>query len=146
MKTPHFIKEPDTFYSDLRSEIEIYFRKNDYENAIDALMKSKEYKFKSNNLNIILRNSNLFAAEDTKTIKTISDKNKYYSEALRNYKITLQNDPNNYFCLKNCAHFYGLQGNYLKALETLDNLLENNQDDSLILCHYGEILNYIMNQ
>ncbi|PKY57988.1 TPR-like protein, partial [Rhizophagus irregularis] len=63
----------------------------------------------------------------------------------KNYNIALKNDSNNYLCLKNCAYIYEKQGDYLNALKILVKLLIINEEDSLILCYYGEIL-YNMTQ
>ncbi|RGB34424.1 hypothetical protein C1646_815387 [Rhizophagus diaphanus] len=96
---------------------EIFFKQNIYEYAIFDLNISISYKLKVNNVYILLGNSNLL--EGLKS----QEKNDYtiscYDHALKNYNIALQNNPNNYICLKNCI----------------------NQDDSLFLCYYGEILN-----
>ncbi|CAI2197190.1 17299_t:CDS:2, partial [Funneliformis geosporum] len=94
------------------------------------------YKIKTNNLNILLGTSYYFEAGRYKN-------HYYYDEALKNYKIALMNEPKHYLCLKSCAHIYKIQERYLEALEMLDKILEINQDDSLILCYYGEILNYL---
>ncbi|PKC54096.1 TPR-like protein, partial [Rhizophagus irregularis] len=99
---------------------------NKYDEAIDNLKKSLDYKAKLNNLYIILGNSCLLC--------------NYYFDATRNYNIALKNDPNNYLCLKNCAYSYEKQGDYLNALKILGKLLSINNEDSLVLCYYGEIL------
>ncbi|PKB94111.1 TPR-like protein, partial [Rhizophagus irregularis] len=114
---------------------EIYFRQNRYNEAIDNLKKSLEYKAKLTNLYTILGNSYLlrnFLVND-------------YTTAEENYNIALKNDPSNYLCLKNCAYSYEKQGFYLNALVILDRLLNINKKDSLILFYYGEIL-YNMKQ
>jgi tetratricopeptide (TPR) repeat protein len=113
---------------------EIFFRQSNYDEAIYYLNKSLEYKAKMNNLYIILGNSNLLEAE------SYNYDEYYLSDALKNYSIALQNSPNNYLCIKNSAYIYERQKNYSKALEMLDKLLSINEDDSLILCYYGEIL------
>src|SRR5947199_8059016 len=63
-----------------------------------------------------------------------------YDDALENFNIALQNDPNNYLCLKYCAYIYENQNKYSNTLNNLENLLNINKDDSLVLCFYGEIL------
>ncbi|PKY36008.1 TPR-like protein, partial [Rhizophagus irregularis] len=98
---------------------EIYFRQNRYDEAIDNLKNSLEYKAKLSNLYTILGNSCLLF-------------NDFY-DATRNYNIALKNDPNNYLCLKNCAYSYEKQGDYLNALKILDKLLSINKEDSLLL-------------
>ncbi|CAB5204210.1 unnamed protein product [Rhizophagus irregularis] len=114
---------------------EIYFRQNRYDEAIDNLKKSLDYKAKLlNNLYIILGNSYLLRNQ-------IND----YIAAAENYNISLKNDSKNYLCLKNCAYSYEKQENYLNALMILDKLLNINKKDSLVLCYYGEIL-YNMKQ
>ncbi|PKK79037.1 hypothetical protein RhiirC2_860864 [Rhizophagus irregularis] len=118
---------------------EIFFKQNIYEYAIFDLNISISYKLKVNNVYILLGNSNLLEGEKSQ------EKNDYtiscYDHALKNYNIALQNNPNNYICLKNCAYIYEYQEKYLNTLEMLDKLLGINQDDSLFLCYYGEILN-----
>ncbi|PKC04775.1 hypothetical protein RhiirA5_421792 [Rhizophagus irregularis] len=118
---------------------EIFFKQSIYEYAIFDLNISISYKLKVNNVYILLGNSNLLEGEKSQ------EKNDYtiscYNHALKNYNIALQNNPNNYLCLKNCAYIYECQEKYLNTLEMLDKLLGINQDDSLFLCYYGEILN-----
>ncbi|CAB5211092.1 uncharacterized protein OCT59_027463 [Rhizophagus irregularis] len=118
---------------------EIFFKQSIYEYAIFDLNISISYKLKVNNVYILLGNSNLLEGEKSQ------EKNDYtiscYNHALKNYNIALQNNPNNYICLKNCAYIYECQEKYLNTLEMLDKLLGINQDDSLFLCYYGEILN-----
>ncbi|PKY35963.1 TPR-like protein, partial [Rhizophagus irregularis] len=105
---------------------EIFFWQSNYNEAINNLKKSKNYKAKINNLYIILGNSYLFY--------------KGYGDANSSYNIALNNNPDNYLCLKNRAYIYEKQEDYLVALNALDKLLNTNKDDSLILCYYGEIL------
>ncbi|PKY56981.1 hypothetical protein RhiirA4_508657 [Rhizophagus irregularis] len=113
---------------------EIFFWQNNYDEAINYLNKSSECKTKINNLYIVLGNSNFFKAE-------FYNYDEYYlSEALKNYETALKNDPNNYLCLKNCAYIYERIKDYQNALVFLDKLLSINENDSLILCYYGEIL------
>ncbi|PKC67327.1 hypothetical protein RhiirA1_458586 [Rhizophagus irregularis] len=118
---------------------EIFFKQSIYEYAIFDLNISISYKLKVNNVYILLGNSNLLEGEKSQ------EKNDYtiscYNHALKNYNKSLQNNPNNYICLKNCAYIYECQEKYLNTLEMLDKLLGINQDDSLFLCYYGEILN-----
>ncbi|PKC07984.1 hypothetical protein RhiirA5_478301 [Rhizophagus irregularis] len=106
---------------------EISFKQENYYYAIEYLKSSINYNAKINNLYIILG---------------ISYKEYYnnYSDALKNFKIALQNDPNNYLCLKYCAYIYEKQGEYFDTIKVLDKLLSINKNDSLILCYYGEIL------
>src|SRR5205085_2208733 len=107
---------------------EIYFRQNNYSDAIRCL-KYLTYKVKINNLHIILGNSYLF--------------NKNYYEALENYNIALKNSKNSsnsYLCLKHCAYIYEKLENDWNTLKMLDKLLSINEKDSLILCYYGETL------
>ncbi|PKK76834.1 hypothetical protein RhiirC2_844879 [Rhizophagus irregularis] len=113
---------------------EILFKQSNYDEAIYYLNKSLECKAKINNLYIILGNSNLFEAE-------FYNYDEYYlSDALKNYYIALQNNPNNYLCLKNSAYIYEKRETYSNTLDMLDKLLGINDDDSLMLCYYGEIL------
>src|SRR5205814_330088 len=72
-------------------------------------------------------------------------RNYYYdiNDTLKNYNIALQNDSNNYLCLKNCAYIYEKKEEYLNTLKMLDGLLSINEKDSLILCFYGEILSIV---
>ena len=122
---------------------EILFREKMYDAAVDALNRSITYEFKLNNLNLILGNI-LFYQEYTLNADVMEQaedviKQKFNS-ALEKYKIVLQNDPNNYLCLRNCAYIYENQKNFLRALRILKKLLKINENDSLILCYYGEIL------
>ncbi|GBC00913.1 hypothetical protein RclHR1_00400027 [Rhizophagus clarus] len=117
---------------------EIFFRQSNYDEAIYYLNKSLEYKVKVNNLYVILGNSNLFEAESYHYDEYYYDY--YLSDALKNYSIALQNNPNSYSCLKNSAYIYEKREDYSNALKMLDKLLIINKDDSLILCYYGEIL------
>jgi tetratricopeptide (TPR) repeat protein len=107
---------------------ELLFWQSEYENAINNLNLSLEYKVKSIvNLHIILGNSFL----------RISD----YDNALKNYSFAFKNDLNNNLYLKNCAYILEKQEDYINCLKILDKLLNiNNYEDSLILCYYGEIL------
>jgi tetratricopeptide (TPR) repeat protein len=126
-------KEPIAYF--IRGEI--CFRQNLYNTATSALIKSEECKAKINNLYVILGNSYLFSTEYEENYYMKSD---IRVTALDKFKIALQNDPNNYLCLKNCAYIYEKQKKYLNTLEMLDKLLSINKKDSLILCYYGEIL------
>ncbi|PKY45517.1 TPR-like protein, partial [Rhizophagus irregularis] len=105
---------------------EIFFWQSNYEEAINNLEKSIDYKVKINNLYIILGNSYLF--------------NDCYFDACDNYNFALKNDSDNYLCLKNSAYNYAKYDFYNNALVMLDKLLNINMNDSLILCFYGEIL------
>ncbi|CAB4407548.1 unnamed protein product [Rhizophagus irregularis] len=111
---------------------EIFFWQSNYNEAINNLWKSKNYKTTIvNNFYIILGNSYLF--------------NKDYSNAFYYYNIALENSPDNFICLKNNACSYAKCNSYNNALKMLDKLLNNNKNDSLILCYYGEVL-YNMEQ
>ncbi|PKK76946.1 TPR-like protein [Rhizophagus irregularis] len=112
---------------------EIYYREKIYDQAVECLNYS-DRKANINNLYIILGNSCLFESEN-------NYEEYYRNKAIENFSIALQNDPNNYLCLKNCAYIYEKQEKYLNTLEMLDKLLSINKKDSLILCYYGEILN-----
>ncbi|PKC64661.1 hypothetical protein RhiirA1_462106 [Rhizophagus irregularis] len=106
---------------------EIFFWQGDYDKAVDNLKISINYKVKINNSYIIIGNSYLFKG--------------YYYYSIENYNIALENNPNNYLCLKNSAYSYEKRRRYLvEALKILDKLLNINMNDSLILCYYGEIL------
>ena len=108
---------------------EIFFRQHNYKNSIDDLEKSIEYKFKVNNLNILLGMCYIY------------HKLFYYdNDALNNFKIVLQNNPNNYLCLKSCAYYYEIREYYSDTINCLKKILSINEKDSLILCYYGEIL------
>ncbi|UZO03965.1 uncharacterized protein OCT59_024364 [Rhizophagus irregularis] len=113
---------------------EIFFRQNDYDEVIYNLKKSINYKAKINNSYILFGNSYL--------LRKKRDRYNYddYTVAIENYNIALKNDPNNYLCLKNCAYSYEKEGDYLSTLNLLDKLLNINEEDSLVLCYYGEIL------
>ncbi|GBC07923.1 hypothetical protein RclHR1_00780003 [Rhizophagus clarus] len=114
---------------------EIYFRQNKYRDAMDDLNKSIVHKAKLNNLYVILGNSYLLYDD------YLLSKDYYYTYyTLKNYNIALENDSNNYLCLKSCAYCYEKQGDYLNTLKILDKLLNINEKDSLVLCYYGEIL------
>ncbi|CAB4426640.1 unnamed protein product [Rhizophagus irregularis] len=115
---------------------EIYFRENSYDNAEKSLISSKVRGPNINKQYIILGNIYFFKSENN-----CEKSENYRNEAIENFKVALQNDPNNYLCLKNCAYIYEKQENYLYTLEMLDKLLSINKKDSLILCYYGEILN-----
>ncbi|EXX67281.1 hypothetical protein RirG_115820 [Rhizophagus irregularis DAOM 197198w] len=108
---------------------EIFFWQSNYSESVNNLCMSIDYKVKINNVYIITGNSNLFH----------DCYGTYY------YNIALRNDPDNYLCLKYNAFCYAKYGYYNNALEMLDKLLNINNDDSLILCYYGEIL-YIIGQ
>uniref|UniRef100_U9TY52 Uncharacterized protein n=1 Tax=Rhizophagus irregularis (strain DAOM 181602 / DAOM 197198 / MUCL 43194) TaxID=747089 RepID=U9TY52_RHIID len=116
-------KMPNAWY--IRGEI--HLRQENYNNAVRDLMTSINYNAKINNLFIMLGISY----------------QKEFENALKNFKIALQNDPNNYFCLKYCAYIYEKQGEYFNAIKILNKLLSINEGDSLILCYYGEILSNI---
>jgi tetratricopeptide (TPR) repeat protein len=112
---------------------EVFFWQNEYKEAANYLEKSVDCKAKIKNLHIILGNNYLL--------------NNYYEEAEENYNIALKNDPNNYLCLKNCAfsickksNYYILYNSYSNALAKLDKFLNINNEDSLILCYFREIL------
>ncbi|RGB31318.1 hypothetical protein C1646_817368 [Rhizophagus diaphanus] len=106
---------------------DIFFCQSEYDKAINNLNISLEYKVKSIvNLHIILGNSFLRKFN--------------YDNALKNYNIALKNDSNNNLCFKNCAYIYEKKEDYINCLEVLDKLLNTNNNDSLILCYYGEIL------
>src|SRR5947207_1878705 len=92
---------------------EILFRQNDYENAVNKLNTSKGYyKAKINNLFIMLGSSYFFNAS--------------YNDALHNFNIALQNNSNNYLCLKCCAYIYEIQANYSNSLDILKKVLNIN--------------------
>ncbi|GBC18455.2 hypothetical protein GLOIN_2v1785938 [Rhizophagus irregularis DAOM 181602=DAOM 197198] len=105
---------------------EIYFRQKFYKDAKKNLQISLNYNAKINNIYIMLGICYMNCLYD-------------YS-ALENFNTTLQNEPNNHLCLKNCAYIYERQDEYLNTLRILDKLLSINEKDSLILCYYGEIL------
>ncbi|GBB89784.1 hypothetical protein RclHR1_01660003 [Rhizophagus clarus] len=105
---------------------EIHFRQGNCYDAVRDLKSSVNSKAKINNIYIILGISYY--------------SNNYYLNALKNFKIALRNNPNNYLCLKYCAYIYDKERRYSDTLETLDKLLSINEKDSLILCYYGEIL------
>ncbi|PKK79145.1 hypothetical protein RhiirC2_436155 [Rhizophagus irregularis] len=90
-------KKPIAWY--IRGEI--YFRENKYKKAIDDLNASINRKAKINNLYIILGNSYLFEAEKIFQI--------YYDNALKNFNIALQSNPNHCLCLRSCAYMGGGQ-------------------------------------
>ncbi|CAG8603806.1 13775_t:CDS:2, partial [Funneliformis caledonium] len=106
---------------------EIFFKEKKYIDADFALNNSIYRKAKFNNIHLIIGNISLHYCNSRKA-------------ALQNYNIELQSNPNNYLCLKNCAYIYEKQENYLNTLEMLRKLLNINENDSLILCYYGEIL------
>ncbi|CAG8609650.1 17077_t:CDS:2 [Funneliformis caledonium] len=130
------LKESNSLAYFIRGEI--LFRQGYYEYAIQMLEKSKNHNNKSNNLNILLGNSYYSKAENL-----TYDKEDFYDKALKSYILALQKDSKNYLCLKYCAHIYKIQEKYLEALEMLEKILKLHQDDSLILCYTGEILNYL---
>jgi tetratricopeptide (TPR) repeat protein len=72
--------------------------------------------------------------------ESYNDCNSDYLDALKNYKIALQKEPNNNICLRNCAYIYEKRKDYSNTLKMLDKLLSINKEDSLIFCYYGEIL------
>ncbi|UZO14894.1 uncharacterized protein OCT59_006337 [Rhizophagus irregularis] len=113
---------------------EIFFQQNEYSKAINNLERSLFYNVKINNSYIVLGNSNFFEAE------SYNYDEHYLLDALKNYEIALKNDPNNYLCLKSCAYIYDKNKDYFKVLIILDRLLNINNEDSLILCYYGEVL------
>ncbi|CAI2171265.1 7321_t:CDS:2 [Funneliformis geosporum] len=115
-------KNPISWY--IRGEI--FFREKKYEDAVSALTLSSHHSYKMNNLYFMLGNSYFHLKNDI--------------NALANYNLELQNDPNNHLCLKNCAYIYENQEKYSNTLEMLDRLLNISEHDSLILCYYGEIL------
>ncbi len=104
---------------------------------------SKYLKFKLNNLNRILDYNYFLEAENIDYFININCYYYYYNNTLKYYNIVFQNNPKNILCLKNCAHIYEIQEKYSDALEILDKILEINWNDSLILCYYGKILNYL---
>lgn len=79
---------------------EILFKQKNYKDAISKLNTSKGYKVKTNNLHIILCSSYFFQA----IYNDDDDYYCYYYDALDNFNIALQNNPNNYLCLKYCAY------------------------------------------
>ncbi|PKY23170.1 hypothetical protein RhiirB3_437302 [Rhizophagus irregularis] len=115
---------------------EIYFKENKYERAMMSLDYSKIREPNINKQYIILGKIYLFESENN-----YKESENYRNKAIENFEIALQNDPNNYLCLKNCAYIYEKQEIYLNTLEMLGKLLIINTKDSLILCYYGEILN-----
>ncbi|GBC18336.2 hypothetical protein GLOIN_2v1869728 [Rhizophagus irregularis DAOM 181602=DAOM 197198] len=81
---------------------EIFFWQGDYDKAVDNLKISINYKVKINNSYIIIGNSYLFKG--------------YYYYSIENYNIALENNPNNYSCLKNSAYSYEKRRGYLKDI------------------------------
>ncbi|GBB89783.1 hypothetical protein RclHR1_01660002 [Rhizophagus clarus] len=105
---------------------EINFKQGNYDVAINDLYYSISYNTKMNNLYTMLGISHYY--------------NNNLKSSLKNFKIALRNNSNNYLCLKYCAHIYDMQKKYSAALKMLDKLLSIDEKDSLILCYYGEIL------
>ncbi|GBC49365.2 hypothetical protein GLOIN_2v1788324 [Rhizophagus irregularis DAOM 181602=DAOM 197198] len=102
-----------------------------------------EIQFKQGNYNDTVRDLTYcnVKTSNSYTMLGISYYNNNYSEyALKNFNIALQNDPDNYLCLKYCAYIYEKQGKFSDNLKMLDKLLNIDEKDSLILCYYGEIL------
>ncbi|GET57397.1 hypothetical protein GLOIN_2v1812174 [Rhizophagus irregularis DAOM 181602=DAOM 197198] len=73
-------------------------------------------------------------------------KNNNNKDALKYFDIVLQNDPNNHLCLKYCAYIYEKKKIFSNTLKMLGKLLSINEEDSLILCYYGETLSKIGKQ
>jgi tetratricopeptide (TPR) repeat protein len=115
-------KKPNAWY--IRGEVN--FRQGNYGYAIENLKSSINYNAKINILYVMIGIS--YHNDD-------DDEN-----ALKNFKIALQNDPNNYLCLKYCVYIYEKQEKHSDTLKVLNKLLNINENDSLILCYYGEIL------
>ncbi|GES94218.1 hypothetical protein GLOIN_2v1877815 [Rhizophagus clarus] len=107
---------------------EIHFRQGNYGDAMNDLQSSIRYKAKIKSLYAI------FGMIYYKQYLVIPE------YALKSIEIVLQNDPNNYLCLKYCANIYENKKRYADTLKMLDKLLSINKKDSLILCYYGEIL------
>ncbi|RIA88911.1 hypothetical protein C1645_825584 [Glomus cerebriforme] len=128
-------KNPIAYY--LRGEI--YFIQDKYQLAIFNLEISISYNIKINQVFVILGNIYFLKAQRMHNLK--NDAIIDYNIALEKYNIALQNDSNNWLCLKYCAYIYEYQDNHLNTLKILKKLLNINQDDSLILCYYGEVLN-----
>src|SRR6266542_3134725 len=93
---------------------EIYFRQEKYHQTINKL-RHLDGDFKNLNLiNLIVGVSYLFLIN--------------YKLALNYFDNVLQNDPDNYICLKYYVYIHEKKGNYLSALEILDKLLSINRD------------------
>ncbi|GBC09473.1 hypothetical protein RclHR1_00890009 [Rhizophagus clarus] len=105
---------------------EINFKLGNYYTALNNLNNSISYNAKIRNVHIMLGISHYYINN--------------FENALKNFEIALQNDPNNYLYPKYCAHIYEKQKRYADTLKMLDRLLSINEKDSLILCYYGEIL------
>ncbi|CAB4410389.1 unnamed protein product [Rhizophagus irregularis] len=116
---------------------EVYLRQYEYENAINSLKISINYKAVTNKIYMLLGDCYFLGAN---LCNNSNDKNNSYLATLDNYLIALKDYPYSYLCLKKCAYIYNKQKKYLNSLEMLDRLLNMNKGDSLILCYYGEIL------
>ncbi|GBC07944.1 hypothetical protein RclHR1_00780024 [Rhizophagus clarus] len=118
---------------------EIFILQNEYDKALNNLNVLLEYKIKPSNLHTIIRNSYFY----NYSIFNCNNPIFSYNNALENYNIALKSDPNNNLYLKNCAYIFQKQEDYVNCLRMLNRLLNINDEDSLILCYYGEILKYL---
>ncbi|PKK72053.1 hypothetical protein RhiirC2_848698 [Rhizophagus irregularis] len=115
-------KKPTAWY--IRGKIR--FEQSNYNDAISDFENSLSYNAKINNLYTMLG---------------ISYHNNNDNElALKNFSVVLKNNSNNHLSLKYCAYIYEKKGKFSDTLKMLNKLLSINEKDSLILCHYGEIL------
>jgi tetratricopeptide (TPR) repeat protein len=105
---------------------EIQFKQGNYIDAIRDLTSSIYYNAKINNLYTLLGISYY--------------KNNNDVHALKYFDYMLENNPNDYLCLRYCAYIYEKQGKYIDTLKVLNKLLSIDDKDSLTLCYYGEIL------
>ncbi|PKY19548.1 hypothetical protein RhiirB3_469216 [Rhizophagus irregularis] len=114
---------------------EIFFRQNKYEDAIPKLEISRGLNANIGNLNIILGYSYLFLG-----MKSNNKSNYSINEHALKIFNEIQNGSNKSLCFKYCAYLYEMQGDYINTLRKLDSYLNINDEDSLVLCYYGEIL------
>ncbi|GBB89489.1 hypothetical protein RclHR1_01620001 [Rhizophagus clarus] len=115
---------------------EIFFRQNMYDDVISKLEISRGLNANIDNLNVVLGCSYLF-----QIMKSNNKSNYIINEHALKIFNEIQNTPKKYLCLKYCAYLYEMQKDYLNTLSVLDSYLNINNEDSLILCYYGEILN-----
>ncbi|EXX71875.1 anaphase promoting complex subunit CDC27 [Rhizophagus irregularis DAOM 197198w] len=118
-------KKPNAWY--IRGEI--HLRQGNYNDAVRDLIASIKYNAKIANLYMMIGISYY--------------KNNNNKDALKYFDIVLQNDPNNHLCLKYCAYIYEKKKIFSNTLKMLGKLLSINEEDSLILCYYGETLSKI---
>ncbi|GBC18443.2 hypothetical protein GLOIN_2v1812174 [Rhizophagus irregularis DAOM 181602=DAOM 197198] len=121
-------KKPNAWY--IRGEI--HLRQGNYNDAVRDLIASIKYNAKIANLYMMIGISYY--------------KNNNNKDALKYFDIVLQNDPNNHLCLKYCAYIYEKKKIFSNTLKMLGKLLSINEEDSLILCYYGETLSKIGKQ